>query len=299
MSEIPQIRTQGVNNVGNYQIGVGNIGISDLSTGTIGDLRIGQINNPNPPNWLVEPSMAISPQSPVTTQIGKPIVDMPGCVEAHTEDDGKANTLKTEDPKGVRVYCDAGTPSFNPMDYEPEQLIITRETPPPPVAPPPDPDVETPDPVTNIPKTETKEDPPCPPPNAPRIGDVAQSGTEKVSGFELQPDPNNKDLKICVTLYEDLTVVEQYLPSATVVSTTAGIAVVATTGALLAKPLADILLRIVKPAVKKLMTKIQVMMGKTPQKPSRSEIQADQYRLKKGLPPLKMMKKNLKKKARQ
>ena len=256
MSEIPQIRTQGVNNVGNYQIGVGNIGISDLSTGTIGDLRIGQINNPNPPNWLVEPSMAISPQSPVTTQIGKPIVDMPGCVEAHTEDDGKANTLT------------------------------------------PDPDVETPDLVTNIPKTETKEDPPCPPPNAPRIGDVAQSGTEKVSGFELQPDPNNKDLKICVTLYEDLTVVEQYLPSATVVSTTAGIAVVATTGALLAKPLADILLRIVKPAVKKLMTKIQVMMGKTPQKPSRSEIQADQYRLKKGLPPLKMMKKNLKKKGR-
>ena len=85
MSDIPQIRTQGVNTVGNYQIGVGNIGIGQFN---IGNLQIGQINNPSPQKWLVEPSMAISPQAPVTTQIGKHIVDMPGCVEAHSEDDG-------------------------------------------------------------------------------------------------------------------------------------------------------------------------------------------------------------------
>ena len=97
-----------------------------------------------------------------------------------------------------------------------------------------EPDVEAPEAPTNIPNTNQKEDPPCPPPNAQRIGDVAQSGTEKVSGFELQPDPNNKDLKICVTLYEELTVVEQYLPTAATVTTTAGIAVAATTSALLA-----------------------------------------------------------------
>ena len=272
------------------------IGINDIDIG-IPDINMRQIQVLNPNVWTINVPTATPPTVPVTSVIGKPIVDMPGCVEAHTEDDGKGGSLADNDPKGVRVYCDAGTPSFNPMDYEPEQLTIQREAPVPAVPNqevPPAPEVQAPE----IPKT-TKEDPPCPPPNAPRIGDVAQSGTEKVSGYELQPDPNNKDLKICVTLYEDLTVVEQYLPSATVVSTTAGIAVVATTGALLAKPLADILLRIVKPAVKKLMTKIQVMMGKTPQKPSRSEIQADQYRLKKGLPPLKMMKKNLKKKARQ
>jgi len=288
VSDIPLIK---VNPTGVHGIGVNQIGI--------GTLRVGSINNPLPQSWLIQPSQAISPTVPVTNVIGKPIVDMPGCVEAHTEDDGKANTLGENDPKGVRTYCDAGTPSFDPMDFEPEQLIIQREQEVPVIAPPPEPDVEAPEAPTNIPNTNQKEDPPCPPPNAQRIGDVAQSGTEKVSGFELQPDPNNKDLKICVTLYEELTVVEQYLPTAATVTTTAGIAVAATTSALLAKPLADILLRIVKPAVKKLITKFQVMMGKTPRKPSRSEIQADQYRLKKGLAPLKLMKKNLKKKARQ
>ncbi len=84
-----------------------------------------------------------------------------------------------------------------------------------------------------------------------------------------------------------LVAVEQYLPSAQVATTTATIAVVATSSALLAKPLADLLLKVVKPVVKQVMTKVQKILGKTPVKPSRSEVIADQYRLKKGLPPLK------------
>ena len=237
------------------------IGINDIDIG-IPDINMRQIQVLNPNVWTINVPTATPPTVPVTSVIGKPIVDMPGCVEAHSEDDGKANTLKTEDPKGVRVYCDAGTPSFNPMDYEPEQLVITRETPPPKVDPPPDPDVEAPDPVTDIPKTETKEDPPCPPPNAPRIGDVAQSGEEAVAAYELQVNPANPTEKICVTIYEDLTVVEKYLPSVPVVTTTAGIAAAATTSALLAKPLADLLLKVVKPVVKKVIAKVNAIRGK-------------------------------------
>ena len=110
---------------------------------------------------------------------------------------------------------------------------------------------------------DTLEDPPCPGPNAQRIGDVAQNQTEKVSGFELQVDPRNPDgVKICVTLYEDIGAAEQFLPAPQVVATTASIAVVATSSALLAKPLADLLLKIVKPAVKKMIGKIQKLMGK-------------------------------------
>ncbi len=36
---------------------------------------------------------------PVTVNIGSPIVDMPGCVEAHPEDKGKSPSLPKEDPE--------------------------------------------------------------------------------------------------------------------------------------------------------------------------------------------------------
>jgi len=53
--------------------------------------------------------------------------------------------------------------------------------------------------------------------------------------------------------------------------TTASIAVVATASALMAKPLADILLKVVKPTVKKVMKKIAKLRGKTPKVLSTAE----------------------------
>ena len=64
----------------------------------------------------------------------------------------------------------------------------------------------------------------------------------------------------------ELTIPDQIIgniPNAGKVTTTASIAVVATTSALLAKPLADLLLKAVKPAVKKVMKKIAAIRGKT------------------------------------
>ena len=57
---------------------------------------------------------------------------------------------------------------------------------------------------------------------------------------------------------EQLTIPDQIIgnTNAGKVTTTASIAVVATTSALLAKPLVDLLLKAVKPAVKKVMKKI-------------------------------------------
>ena len=150
------------------------------------------------------------------------------------------------------------------MDYEPEQLIITRETPPPPVAPPPDPP-ETPS-APDTSKTNTKKDVECPGPNSPRIGDVAQNQTEKVSGFKLSDDGTT-----CIILYEDIGVAEQYLPAPQLVTTTAVIATVATGSALLAKPLADLLLKVLKPTIKKVMGKIQKVLGKEPKELSLRE----------------------------
>jgi hypothetical protein len=145
-------------------------------------------------------------------------------------------------------------PSFNPIDYNPEELQYTQPPPKPPVVRPPEvPTPEIPKDVT--PKVEEEVEVECPPPNAPRIGDVAQNQKERVSGFELQNG-------VCVTLYEDIPLTAQYLPAPQVAATTATIAVVATSSALLAKPLADLLLKVFKPVIKKVITKISKIRGK-------------------------------------
>ena len=61
------------------------------------------------------------------------------------------------------------------------------------------------------------------------------------------------------------------------------LAVVATAGAA-APPL---LIRIIRPVVKKIWATIQKKIGKEVKRPSRSEIKTNVYRQKKGLPPLK------------
>ena len=214
---------------------------------------------------------------PVTVLIGKPIVDLPGCVEAHPEDKGKSPSLVNDDSDGTVVLCDGQYPSYDAMDYVPEEMTIVTETPPPPVQPPPDPPGTPEVPETSNLGVEEQE---CPAPNQPRVGDLTTSGDEKVVGHELQGT-------VCVVLYEPTTVVDKYLPSANVVTTTATIAAVATASALFAKPLADLLLRLLKPAIKKASDSIKKKLGKKVSIPSRSLKRTNSYRQSKGLPPLK------------
>ena len=89
--------------------------------------------------------------------------------------------------------------------------------------------------------------------------------------------------KICETLYEPTTPLEKFLPPLNQASTVTALAVVATAGAA-ATPL---LIRIVKPVIKKLWTTIQKKIGKDVKEPSRQLKQTNKYREKKGLPPLK------------
>ena len=223
--------------------------------------------------------------APVSLQIGFPIVDMPGCVEMHKDNRDHVSRLPidkdlvNQDPKGSTTLCPHGEyPSYNAMDYQPEQLIIKKETPPPPVSPPPE--VEPPQPPDTSKVGGEKEETPCPAPNQPRVGDLTQKGDERVVGHELQGTT-------CVVLYEPTTAVEKYLPSTNQATTTAAIAIVATASAA-ATP---ILLRIFKPVITKLWKTIQKKLGKKPYVPSKSEIESNKYREKKGLPPLKPPKK--------
>ena len=141
----------------------------------------------------------------------------------------------------------------------------------------------------NFPPPETpKEDKevPCPGPAQLRVGDITQAGDERVTGHQLIPDPNNPKVNICETLYEPTTAIEKFLPSVNQTTTTVAIAVVATAGAA-ATPL---LLRVFKPIITKLWKTIQQKLGKKEVKLSRNDIIANEYRAKRGLPPIKKSK---------
>ena len=226
-------------------------------------------------DWIYGIPFIPNNDPPVTLQIGFPIVDMPGCVEMHKDNKDHISRLPfdkdlvNQDPKGSTVLCPHGEyPSFNAMDYQPEQLVITREVPPPPVAPPPE--VETP-PVPDTGNIAKDEEIECPAPNQPRVGDLTQNGEERVTGHEIQ---NGQ----CVVLYESTTVVEKFLPSTNQVSTTAAIAVVATASAA-ATPL---LLRVIKPIIKKTVDTIKKKLGKGKKKEEQTpEKIAKKYKMKK------------------
>ena len=232
----------------------------------------------NVPEWLTStPTHAVPNHPPATVIIGSPIIDMPGCVETHEFSD-RNNSIIKDDEDNLLVFCDAEYPSYNAMDYEPDQLQLEMEaTPPPVVEPPPAPEVDTPE----VPPVDPPKETECPAPNQPRVGDLTQDGSEKVIGHELQGTT-------CVVLYEDTTAIEKFLPSTNQVSTTAAIAVVATAAAA-ATPL---LLRVIKPVIKKLTTTVQKKLGKH-RELSKSEIMTNRYREKKGLPPLKITKKSI------
>ena len=215
---------------------------------------------------------------PFILHIGSPIVDIPGCVEYHPDSAKNRETpnLKEEDSQGTRVLCDGQYPSYDAMDYTPEDLLIQVDTPPPVVEPPPEIDPPEVPPTGDLGNKEIE----CPGPNNLRVGDLTQAGDEKVVGHEIQGTT-------CVTLYEPTTVAEKFLPSANQASTTLAIAVIATAGAA-ATPL---LLRLIKPIIKKLTTTAQKKLGRH-RELSKSEIIANKYREKKGLPPLKIKKKS-------
>ena len=199
---------------------------------------------------------------PITQKIGRPIVDIPGCVEARQSENME---LLEDDPKGNLTLCDGGVPYFRPIQFEPEVILQT---------PKPKADTkqkETPKP--ELPKAEVPEIPKTPPSTAnvkiecptqklldeQPVGLIFDGGRKEVTGYRLEG-------KQCIVETKDVTIIEQAvnaLPPTGTVVTTASIAIVATTSALMAKPFADILLRVIKPTTKKIIKKIASIRGKT------------------------------------
>ena len=222
----------------------------------IREIQIRELDIPSVSDYLMYPTQSLPVAPAVTLQIGTPIVDLPGCVEAHP--DGSPQ-LAQDDPRGAKTYCDGSVPSFNPIEYSPEEMLITK---------PSQADTRQPE-QPKVPKTPelppaapatAKVDCPTPAQAAKEpVGEYLEGFRKKVTGYQLIGNQ-------CVQQTEKVPIPEQViagLPSAGSVMTTGGIAVVATASALAAKPLADILLKVIKPTIKKVMKKIAKIRGKS------------------------------------
>ena len=240
----------------------------------LNNIRIRDVVIHDVPKWMSsDPPMALPALPPVTMEVGTPIVNIPGCVEAHKDNKENVN-LKNEDDKGVMTLCDAGTPYYTAIDYDRNKIKLEQEPPKPPAykAPPaPEaPETKTPE----VPKGTTPEKSECPT-RAQQLKDPVGKiveGNKKIVAYETVG-------KECLPVFETLSIPDQIIqniPSAGMVTTTASIAVVATSSALLAKPLADLLLKVVKPTVKKVMKKVAALRGKKIPPQSVSEKIAEQ-----------------------
>ena len=160
-------------------------------------IEIKEVNVPKIRLWEV--------QTPILDIIYKPVVDIPGCVDAHRNN---LTGLINEDELGTYQAC--GTfdiPSFEPLEYNPANFTYTapakqkeqKQQQPPQQKPQ----------ITQKKKDEELEIPPCPDKKDLRIGSfVNDKKLEVVSGYE-----RGKNGIDCITLYEDVPFISQYIPS--------------------------------------------------------------------------------------
>ena len=200
----------------------------------IPDINIPEIYIPNVPE----------PYNPHYLQIAKPPdIDVPGCTYQHRDIKNTGNrNLLLDDPNGVYTTCDVPFPSFIPLDYTPENLVITKEVP---VTneTPPLPETKQQN-IPEIPKDKVIELEPCPGKKDQRVGDFRnEKRLERVTGHKRGDDGIE-----CITLYENVPFKDQYIPEVSTIVSTAVIGLVAASS--------PFLLNAVKPLVKQIVKRL-------------------------------------------
>ena len=205
-----------------------------MPTIEIPDIQIREIYIPDVPEIY----------SPYYIEAAKPPdIDVPGCTYQHRDIKNTGNrNLLLEDPNGVYSTCDFPFPSFVPLDYTPENLVITEEVPTNNETPPL-PESTTPE-IPEIEKEKDIELEPCPSKKDQRVGDFRnEKRLERVIGHKRGDDGVE-----CITLYEDVPFVDQYIPEPSTIVSTAVIGLVAASSPLI--------LNIIKPAIKNIVKKL-------------------------------------------
>ena len=144
-------------------------------------------------------------QPPILDVIYKPVVDIPGCVDAHRNN---LTGLINEDELGTYQACGTfNIPSYEPLEYNPANFIHTapakqqeqKQQQPPQQKPQ----------ITQKKKDEELKIPPCPSKKEQKIGDFRNDKKlERVIGYERGQNGIE-----CITLYEDVPFISQYIPS--------------------------------------------------------------------------------------
>ena len=172
-----------------------------------------------------------------------PSLKLPGCVKYHRDASPKNTALYDDDPTGTIISCPYGSmPTFKPMLYDRRRIDIVEskeqekrseenET------------ITSPTVRPELPKEKKKiVIPECPGPKDQRRGDYRNAKKlEIVVGHRL-------DGTECITLYEQVDFKDQYIPSA---NQFVGVFSLALVGAS-----APLVLQLVKPIVKQVMTKL-------------------------------------------
>ena len=172
-----------------------------------------------------------------------PDIDVPGCTYQHRDIKNTGNrNLLLDDPNGVYTTCDFAFPSFIPLDYTPENLVITEEVP---VTneTPPLPETKQTE-IPKLPKDKDIELEPCPGKADQRVGDFRnEKRLERVISHKRGEDGIE-----CITVYENVPFKDQYIPEVSTIVSTAVIGLVAASSPLL--------LNAVKPLVKQIVKKL-------------------------------------------
>ena len=179
----------------------------------------------------------------ITIQPSFPQVPTFGCTSTHRDTKNTGNfNLIFDDPSGTSTSCPY--PTFIPLNYQPDQLIIVEESLPS-IDSPPLPKSQS----TKVPPIKKKKDedilPPCPGKSNQRVGDFRnEKRLERVIGHKRGDDGIE-----CITIYEAVPFFpDRYIPEVSSIVSTAVIGLVAASSPLL--------LNIVKPLVKNIVKKL-------------------------------------------
>ena len=170
-------------------------------------------------------------------------IKLPGCVRYHRDASPKNTALYDDDPTGTMISCPYGSmPTFEPMLYDRRRIEIveskeqenrqeTNET------------IDSPTVKPELPKEKKKiVIPECPGSKDQRRGDYRNAKKlEIVTSHRL-------DGTECITLYEPVNFKDQYIPSANQFVCVFSLALVGAS--------APLVLQLVKPIVKQVMTKL-------------------------------------------
>ena len=175
-----------------------------------------------------------------------PDIDVPGCTYQHRDIKNTGNrNLLLEDPNGVYTTCDVPFPSFIPLDYTPENLVITEEVPTNNETPPLPETKQSK--IPELPKDKDIELEPCPGKKDQRVGDFRnEKRLERVIGHKRGDDGVE-----CITLYESVPFKDQYIPEVSTIVSTAVIGLVAASSPLLLNAVKPLVKQIVKRLTKK------------------------------------------------